>query len=560
MKKFLLLLTVIMMIMSMVVTFSFIGCKKAEEAVAPAEEEVAEEEAAPAEEAAEEAAPSEEELKTLICAHTQQATNVDPHIYYEGEADIVIDAVYEGLFTYEGPESKIVPVLATGYDVNEDNTEYTIYLRENVTFHDGTPFNADAVLYNYERQKAINEGPAWMLSFVDSVEKIDDYTIKMKMVEPSPNWIHYLSGFWSVFKMISPTAIKEHDVNGDYAKDWLREHAVGTGPYKLDEWIQEQQYVMSRYEDYWKGWENSPNNIGKIVLRIIPETNTQRMLIEKGDIDMILMPLTTEDYQALEGKEGIVVAEFPGELTHTMAMNCAKGPTANKKVRQALSYAFNYDVVLNDVFGGRGIRMQGAIEPGFAGYGEDYPIYSYDMDKAKELLAEAGYPNGGFKLTWTYMPGFTEYAKMGQIFQADLKTLGIDLELSETPLATIFELESDESTSLDFHGGPFCPDNADPYALLSVNFGTEFTHPNGTNWSRYSNPDVDSWLEELKYESDQKKAAELVRKINEQVLEDAVRLFIAQMCDTIVYRDNIKGFEYNPFHLYSFDPYKVWKE
>ena len=560
-RKILLIPTIVLLTLAMIGSFAIYGCKN--QTVIPTSSETTQASSS-SETSAENqqetsAATTMPEAQTLVVALTAQSSDIDPHITYVGESDLISQNVYEGLFGYKGQNAELVPILAESYEINNDNTEYTIKLRQGVKFQDGTDFNADAVIFNYDRQKALNEGPAWMLSYIKEVQKIDDYTVKFVMNEPTPGYLHFFASIWGL-KFISPKAIKDNEKNGDWAKDWVRTNAVGTGPYKFDEWVQEQQFVISKFDGYWKGWNNSKNNITKVIIKIIKETNTQRMLLEKGDLDMALMPLTTEDYKGLSGKEGVIVESFPGAFHHTNAFNCQKGITKDKTIRQALSYAFNYDAVLKDVFGGRGIRMMGPLLPGFPGYSQDYPIYNYDLNKAKELLKQAGYPEGGFQLEWNYMPSFPEYQLIGQIYQSDLKQLGIDLVLNEVPMPTVFEKEASLETSLQTYGGPYVPDNKESYALLDFNYDTKATYPTGMNYSFYSNPEVDKLFAQLKTEGDENKIAELNKQITLKIIDDAPRIWIALMNDTFAYRNNIKGAEFCRFNIYSFDLYNVTKE
>ena len=363
--------------------FLNIGCGATEEAVTSVVEEAEEETESAVEEVTEEVT---KEPQTLIISTTYDCEHVDPHAYYDMETFLVQEEVYEGLIAYAWDSTDIVGVLAESWEIDPDFTEFTFHLREGVTFHDGTQFNADAVLINYERQKELNEGPAWMLCFVDSVEKIDDYTVKINTVESSPNFLHYLAGSWCILKMISPTAIKDNEVDGDYAQAWLRENEVGTGPYMLDEWTRDQQYVLVKNDDYWKGWEDSPNNIEKVILKIVTEPNTQRLLLEKGDIDIVFGHLSNEAYSDLEQNDEVTVKSFPGSSIYLIWLNAQQEQLSDKKVRQALSYALNYDVIINDIYGLGGRRLLGVITEAFAGTGPDLPIYTYDLDLSSTLF------------------------------------------------------------------------------------------------------------------------------------------------------------------------------
>jgi peptide/nickel transport system substrate-binding protein len=193
--------------------------------------------------------------KELLCAYNTEALHIDPASYNYMECDLPYVSMYENLLRYEfkGDTEEIVhqPVLAESWEMSDDAMEFTFNLRKGVKFHDGTDFNAEAVKFSYERSMEIGEGVGSRLTmWVDRIEVLDDYTVKLVLQKPNPTYLDMMANFW--FPHIhSPTAVKEHEATpGDLAYDWFRENAVGTGPYKFVSWTHEAELVIEKFDDY----------------------------------------------------------------------------------------------------------------------------------------------------------------------------------------------------------------------------------------------------------------------------------------------------------------------
>ncbi|MCA9876463.1 MAG: ABC transporter substrate-binding protein, partial [Thermomicrobiales bacterium] len=278
-----------------------------------------------------------------------------------------------------------MPHLAESYEISPDGLTYTFKIRPGVTFHDGEPFNAAAAKLSIDRQIGVEQGISFALGNVTSVETPDDMTVVLTLSAPSDGALSAFAGMYAVY-MISPKAITENEVDGDWAQGWLRGNMVGTGPYVLDSYNQSQQAVFSRNPDYWRGWDG--DHFNQLVVSYVKEPATERLLLEQGEIDVALF-LPDDAVEELDGAEGIVVTDVPSFNLYYLVLPCHTGPTADKKVRQAISYGFDYDTWVNDVMRGQAQRARGRVPSNFLGFNPDTPQYNSDPDKARELLAAA---------------------------------------------------------------------------------------------------------------------------------------------------------------------------
>ncbi len=214
----------------------------------------------------------------------------------------------------------------------------------------------------------------------------------------------------------------EHEVNGDWDQDWLAEHTVGTGPFYAAEWIHGMRLVLKRNDNYW----GKPAKLAQVELRYVPEPEDLRMLLEKGEID-IAEKLAVDQIQALKGVPGIRVFEGPSFSCHYIYLNCQRPYLNDVRVRRAISYAIDYEGIVDYIWQGTAVRMEGPVPIGFA---EHIPVYQYpyDPDRAKALLKEAGYEKG-FTLRIMHSPVVPEWRQMAIVVQQNLADIGVKVEV-----------------------------------------------------------------------------------------------------------------------------------
>jgi peptide/nickel transport system substrate-binding protein len=495
------------------------------------------------------------DAKTLVVASGADAVTLDPQLSFDGQSPLLWRAVYENLLKYEGDTLELVPHLAESFEVSPDGLTYTFKIREGVTFSDGEPLNAAAVKLSIDRQIAVEQGIAYALANVVSVETPDDMTVILTLSAPSDGALSAFAGLYAPY-IISPKAITENEQDGDLGQAWLRDNMVGTGPYLLESYNQSQQAVFSRNPNYWGGWDG--DHVDQIIISYVKEPATERLVLEQGEIDIALF-LPDDAVEEVDGTEGIVVTDVPSFNLYYLVLPTREGPTADKKVRQALSYGLDYDTWVNDIMRGKAQQAQGPVPSNFVGFNPDTPKYSYDPDKARALLAEAGYPDGGFTIPYTYETGYFWKRPLGELFQANMADLGITVDIQELSPTAWADLLSNPETANHAFGLVWWPTLKTPYDFMFPLFATGAQGTAGYNWGYFSNPDLDALLEAGTVEPDEAKRMEIYGKAQDLLVDEAPALYVYEKHYRLPMRNTVQGFVFNGMYIETVNFYGISK-
>jgi peptide/nickel transport system substrate-binding protein len=369
---------------------------------------------------------------TLMRAVSTFPNSLDIPSAAERQASTTAWQLYDSL-VFLNNDNEVEPALAESWEISEDGTEYTFHLRQDVTFHNGEPFNADSVVFSWER--VVNGDYEWGDQWreADSVEKIDDYTVKV--TTPEVNAL-FLSVVFDAWAMIPPKYFEEVGVDG------FNEHPIGTGPYKFVEWVKGDHITMEANPDYWRG---APK-IQTLIFRPIPESATRVAAIQTGEVDIVTR-LTSEEAQSLLGVEDVKVIKYPQTRIWYVAFNNlttgVDQPTEDARVRQAMNYAVDVDAIIDALFEGFAKPATGYVATGELGYGAVEP-FGYDPEKAKELLAEAGYPDG-FSMDMACPAGaYTHFEEVCEAIVGYLGEVGIDVSLEIMESGHYWDLEANK--------------------------------------------------------------------------------------------------------------------
>lgn len=367
---------------------------------------------------------------TFTLAANWSPTDIDPHGGYDPGSGLVLTGIYESLIRQApGDGVRIEPWLAEAWEPNDDFSTWTFHLRAGVTFQDGSPLTAEAVRSSFERLFALQLAPANVLGrFIDSTDQIvveDERTVRFDLGRPQRLFEVAMAAPFGT-GIINVAAALEHEVDGDLGHAWCQTNSegLGTGPYRLTSYDPADSVELERYEEYWGGWDG--DHFDRIVIRIVPEAETRRELIERGDVDLV-ENIGLDAVADLEGNSDLVV-DRQTDLTVRFLTITQAEPFLQPEARQALCWAFPYEEVLQGVYLGYAQPAQGAVSVNCAGFSPTTPTFTTDLDKAKSLLEQAGIAPGT-KVQTVSAAGATVVQSIAELYQQNLQEIGLELEI-----------------------------------------------------------------------------------------------------------------------------------
>jgi len=466
----------------------------------------------------------------------------DPSIAFSLEV-MMLANVYEPLLWYNPPESEeqFSPALATSWSVSDDGLTWTFKLREGVKFHDGEPFNAAAAKASIERTKSMKKGAWYIWASVDSIEAPDDTTLVIKTKKPQP--IDLIASSQYGAYMFSPKAAEK-------GTDWFNEgNAAGTGPYKVRQWVKDQQVVLEKNPEFHGGWKEG--NFDRIILKVVTENATQVQMLKSGEADFIsLVPADIVD--SLNKEEGISAYTVPSWKNSQFLINTQKAPTNNKKFRQALTHIWDYDTVVNDILAGHAEVARGAVPATMWGHNANIEPPAFDLELAKKLIEDSGVPEDQRKITIAYIGTSEAYKNSALLFQENARQVGVEVELLPGEWGVIWDRAKNLETAPNLQSMTWWPTYPTPNDWLIGLFRTEDKAL--FNLSHYSNPEYDKVLDagvELEG-SDRDAAIKKYHEAQQILMDDAVAIFYADIMTRIARQSNLEGLEANPAYAAVF--------
>lgn len=480
--------------------------------------------------------------ETLVFGRGGDSTSLDPSRTTEGETFKVTINLFETLLTFEDEGTAVEPGLAKSWKPSEDGLTYTFELQEGVKFHDGTDFNAEAVVKNFERWASGDEEmfPYYNTMFggedgdiIESVTAEGDSTVVFKLTRPQAPFLKNLA--MDMFAISSPTAYEEQ---GD---DDFERNPVGTGPFKFVEWKPNDSITIERFDDYW---QDGLPKLGKVIFRSIPDNAARLNELLTGGIDLA-DGINPSDGVAIEDNPDLKLFERPSMNVGYLGLTVTRPPFDNKLVRQAMNHAIDKESIIEAFFEGRAESAKNPIPSSISGYNDDIEEYAYDPEKAKELLAEAGLADGFEMELWAmpvprpYMP---DGEKVAEVIQKNLADIGVTAKIVSHEWATYLDLASKGDADAFMLG--WTGDNGDAdnfiYALLDEdNIGSN-------NYTYFKNDEMHDLLIEAQSEVDEEKRIDLYKEAQEIIHDEAPWVPIAHSTPLLGGSKDLTGFLPHP--------------
>ncbi len=336
------------------------------------------------------------EGNTVVLAMGAGFSTLDPGYVYEKYPPLIVNACYENLFKFMDNESAAEPWLAESYEFSEDNLTLTVKLKENVTFASGNPMTSADVLFSINRCKNLQGNPSFICDTIESMEAPDDYTVVFHLTQPDSAILSKLT--YSSLAVLDSKVVKENGGTDaadasttDTAQAYLDTTSAGSGMYVMTSYKPDEEVVLEKNENYW----GEGTNVDKYIIRIQPDANAQMMTLSTGDID-VAMNLTDDTMSELKDTENVEILNSASKTVGFVMMNMNEqygGPVSDPKVQQAIRLAIDYAGV-QTICGEGTLTPYSLIQSGFMGSKDPRPTDYTDVEKAKELLTDAGYPDG----------------------------------------------------------------------------------------------------------------------------------------------------------------------
>jgi peptide/nickel transport system substrate-binding protein len=466
---------------------------------------------------------------TLRLAYLADMAQADPDVFYDIEGNTVILSVYEGLLRYKPDSTEVIPSLAEKWEVSQDGLTYTFHLRSGVKFHDGTPFNAQAMKTSFQRRLDVGAAPAYMVQPIASMQTPDTNTFVVRLKHPVAPFLHYMASSWGP-KAISPKALADH-AGKDHAQTWLNEHADGTGPFQLTAFERGQRYELTRFDGYW----GQKAHVDEVEIRIIPDIGTQRLQLQSGDLDGILHSFPQAELESAKSNPDLQVRDFSSFLNNIIYLNTNKKPLSDPALRKTLAGAINRDSLVTEVYGpyakpSSSTYPSGLLDPALAPVA--YP--------PSETTAAAG---DGSKLTFAYTADDSGvHRRLAELVQQRLDTAGFSVTIKEVQLPQVFEYVNDLQAAPDMVMQTNTPDGAHPDMWARI----EWYSTGGLNYLGYKSPQADKLLDQALETTDKATADRLYGEAGKIVAQDTAIIFVADPRDVMVLRKNLTGIEHVP--------------
>ncbi|MFD0871838.1 MULTISPECIES: ABC transporter substrate-binding protein [Paenibacillus] len=464
---------------------------------------------------------SAKEGGTVVVAVPQDPDFLDPHLAVASGTQEMMFNVFEGLLK-PNERGEVQPAIAQSYEISDDGLTYTFKLREGVKFHNGNPVTAEDVQYSYERLMGKDSGKPLSTAFgnVESVEIVDSQTIAVKLKANDVSFLSYLTA------AILPEGYEDQNTA-----------PIGAGPFKFVEYAPNQRLVLEKNKDYYIP---GVPYLDRVEFRIMPDSEASLLALKAGEIDMYPR---IDSERAEELGDGFHFVDGMQNMVQLMTMNHSRKPFDNVLVRQAINYAIDVDEIIQVVAAGKGTKLGSNMSPAMQKYYQEGLENTYDvnLEKAKSLLAEAGYENG-FSTTISVPSNYKFHVDTAQVIAQQLQKVGIQAEIEQVEWAVwldrIYKGRDYDMTIIGLTG------KLDPHEVL-VRYASDYK----ANFYNYVNPEYDKLIKQAQIELDDAKRVGLYKEAQKILTDDAVAVYIMDPNFVVAMKKELKGYKLYPIYV-----------
>ncbi|HID95904.1 MAG TPA: ABC transporter substrate-binding protein [Candidatus Latescibacteria bacterium] len=493
---------------------------------------------------------------------SSELSTVDPIQATDTASSAIVNKYLDGLVQFVPYSTEIMPNLALAWEISEDARIYTFYLRRDVRFHNGAKFTADDFIFSYNRLiNPVYASPriSFATDFIKRVEKIGDYTVRITLKKPFTPFLKLLT--YDSFSVLPRGYVSAKEtVTQEKAEYKWYDHPVGTGPFKVKEYVPGDHITLEAYDDYHEGRPY----LDEWYVRFVEEEDTIIQAFKAGQIDVTGVP--SRYWEEFRERYKDVMITKPQLSTFWLILNCGEWPFENRKIRQAFAYAMDRTGVINTIFKGRHIPAHGVLPPGLFGFSQelyDHYAYNYNPGKARRLLDEAGaldtdgdgireYKGKPLKLELSSYVS-ADWKEAAKTWRTNLKEVGVEITYQQYDFPTILDM-TDKGTFKMITLG-WINDYPDPENWYILFESKNIPDPNS---SRYTNPEVDRLVTQLRITPDPTKRRRITYEIERIIQADHPHIWFMHPRGSTVYHKWVHGWDFGPMGGHLEKRLDVW--
>lgn len=476
-------------------------------------------------------------MDTLRIAVASDITSLDPHVGKEVAAVVVTNNIYATLVSI-GEDGEVVPYIAESWNIVDDKT-IDFKIREDITFHDGSKLTAEDVAFSLNRAIE-SKYISYIINYSENAEVIDEYNVRLNLIAP---YVGSLINLAVPFTAIVPKALLEANAEA------LLEKPIGCGPYEFVDWEHGNFVKIKAYDNYFMDKAKTDN----VIFRIIPEGAQRTIALETGEVDLVY-DVPVNELSIIEESENLQLFSTPSLATWYLSMNNDKGPLSDKRVRQAIRYSIDSQAIIDSILYGAGKVANSLVPPAAQGYLEDVPYYDQNIEKAKQLLTDAGYPDG-LKLSLAVAEDTTRVA-VCQVLQNQLAKAGIDVKIDIYDSSTYYDHANKGEFDLAFYFWICAAGHAD-YQYYSLLHSSQ--QGSGGNRSFFNNAEADKYIDLARNTLDKDISIENYKKLEEIVYEESPNAILLYTNLNVGASSKVNGFIMQPAGYHNLETVVVNK-